>query len=1174
MIGKQILTYRIEGFIGKGGMGSVYLASNLHIAEKVAIKVLNSEFAENPAIRERFKDEAKSLLALNHQNIVKFINFYENEEGQLFIIMEYVDGITLEGFLNDKNGLLVEQRAYPIFEQILDAIGYAHKQGIVHRDIKPANIILSNDNEGNIVAKILDFGIAKILSEDNEQEKGWVVGTPSYMSPEQVQGEEVDKRSDIYSLGVLLHQMLIGRAPYDSTTLSEHEINKKVVNDPLPRMKEYYSAVSDKAQKVVDKATEKETDKRYQNCNDFSKAWKKAVIGDDGKYPAWFKYAAAAIIVLLFGGGCWFWDYNRLKVDYYKDYVEVWGVPKGIGKADYKHMEQSYKFEYKQGKLQHLSLVNSKGNVVEDGESEHFDRPINADFEYQNKDILRVFYKDRNGKVLFKKRYDKQDGKINKFVFEYNDPNNTEKLLPNTLTGYVRLEDETAERGQISRFALTFDENGFVSSLHYTNRNGTPVGDKENIYGKRYERDKKGRIIKESYLAINDSVTSTSWGLGIKKFRYDGDNNLVEAVYLSPDGSPSYDDSDGTSIYTMDYDEWGNITRALYKSSDGKLMITKKQGIAGIKQTFNAKGEKTEMFNLGTDEKPVYNFEGWAGMRREYDENGYVKQYIFVDETGKSVNNDVFGGTIVKFENDPKGNTLTEQHFDANDQLYETPHGYAKLVAKYDSITGNQNEVFYYNKKNALTIEDINGIAGVKFEYNNRNKRIKETYYGTNNQPAENINGVIVVRYGYDGSGNFLDTVKYCQADGKSLKLSKEGIAGQKLEYKDGYQVKQEFFDEKENIITSAKYGYAKYTTIYENGRIKEESYFDKKDNPVAVVLPFPLFGFRYRCARIEYKYDSRGNCTEAYPYNTNRDLAEITDMQEHNVQYVEHREYDDYNNIKERTYYNANGNKTLSNDGYFQLKSVYNDKHQEIDVRAYGMNGQLVMSSMGYAILKASYDDKKGYITKYSAFNTSEKLLYYWIPEYDMHGKVTENSYYTPDNQLRQDNYAIERYKYDKLGRLEEYAMFNYLDKKADFNGCHKFTLSYDEEGNLQYQKYYSTSDNLLQTNKFNSKTGKWTQVVDWRQYWRSSIPNCPFPVDYGINVISIVLTGNGCNITLHYTGVSKHQLDASELEANKNVGRQVAQTEKRNSQMPSNTQLTVIGIDNVKREFYRVTY
>ena len=262
MIPVDLLNYQLIRLLGRGGMGEVYLARNKNIEQLVAVKALHPKYANNPMIRARFKQEAVMLNSLNHPNIVKFLNFVENEYG-VFLIMEYVDGCTLEEYITKKNGLIVEEKAYPMFAEILNAFSYAHQHGIIHRDIKPSNIFL--DKEGHI--KVMDFGIAQIISEANgNQGGGSSMGTPAYMSPEQVYGQKLDQRSDVYSLGVLFHQMLTGRAPYDSTTMSELEIKGHVVNENLPRMKNYYPYISDGLQLVVDKATAKRQEDRYTTC--------------------------------------------------------------------------------------------------------------------------------------------------------------------------------------------------------------------------------------------------------------------------------------------------------------------------------------------------------------------------------------------------------------------------------------------------------------------------------------------------------------------------------------------------------------------------------------------------------------------------------------------------------------------------------------------------------------------------------------------------------------------------------------------------------------------------------------------------------------------------------------------------------------------------------------------
>lgn len=500
MIGKEILNYRITGTIGKGGMGTVYSAVNKFIQEqKVAIKVINHDML-NDFTRQKLEEEAHRLASLDHQNIVHLVNFHKDEQGSVYLIMEYADGVSIEKYLHDVNGLVVEDRICPLFEPILDGIGYAHKHKnakgesdpIIHCDIKPANIIITPDKEPKI--KILDFGIAQIVSEQ-EGGSNLIMGTPSYMSPEQVKGERLDARSDIYSLGVLLHQMLTGNAPYDTTTLTEQQINQKVVEEPLPRMASYYKYVSDKMQKIVDKATAKNPDDRYQTCEEFKKALHRAVYPP--RLPKWAKISVAATVALILGIGAYVWDYNRIKTCYYKDYVEQWGIPQGVGELssnEHGHSGRSYKFTYQKRKLLRVSHVNSLDNLIEDEESERNERPVDQEFFYtEDGNVSRVKVKDRCGKVLYVKSY---NDKLNVMAFQYDDEHNTERVTSNSTVGYGRLlETNENERGRISRWWIEYDGNGYVTSEKYHSLDNSPVGDANGIYGRTYVRDEKGRPV-------------------------------------------------------------------------------------------------------------------------------------------------------------------------------------------------------------------------------------------------------------------------------------------------------------------------------------------------------------------------------------------------------------------------------------------------------------------------------------------------------------------------------------------------------------------------------------------------------------------------------------------------------------------------------------------------------
>ena len=257
--------YKIIKKIGSGGMGDVYLAEHEKLEKKVAIKSLHKNLITDASFRKRFSQEAKTHSKLDHSNIIKLLDYRERKDG-LFLIMEYVDGKQLDEHIKKVTGPIPEKELTALFTQVLDAIGYAHEEGLVHRDIKPSNIMI--DKKGRI--KVLDFGIAKMQEEEKGLTKtGIQIGTAAYMSPEQVHAKKIDKLSDIYSLGVTLYYMAVGKSPYDGET-NTFSIQTKIVSDPFPEASKVYPGVSEKLEKIIKKATQKKKKDRYQSCEDFN----------------------------------------------------------------------------------------------------------------------------------------------------------------------------------------------------------------------------------------------------------------------------------------------------------------------------------------------------------------------------------------------------------------------------------------------------------------------------------------------------------------------------------------------------------------------------------------------------------------------------------------------------------------------------------------------------------------------------------------------------------------------------------------------------------------------------------------------------------------------------------------------------------------------------------------
>ena len=219
--GTVVGEYRIDSAIGRGGMGVVYSAIHPVIEKRVAIKVLHAQFSSDPALVRRFVDEARAVNRIRHDNIIDIFSFGQLPDGRHYFVMEYLEGTTLAEKI--ERGTLDMSQAPALLVQITDALDAAHGAGIVHRDLKPENIWLVSSRHGRQHVKLLDFGIAKLASagDQNVTQTGIVMGTPHFMSPEQCYGRNVDHRTDIYAMGVILYRLYAGRFPFDGDTFTE-----------------------------------------------------------------------------------------------------------------------------------------------------------------------------------------------------------------------------------------------------------------------------------------------------------------------------------------------------------------------------------------------------------------------------------------------------------------------------------------------------------------------------------------------------------------------------------------------------------------------------------------------------------------------------------------------------------------------------------------------------------------------------------------------------------------------------------------------------------------------------------------------------------------------------------------------------------------------------------------
>ena len=260
--------YHIGHLIAEGGTAKVYWGIDLRSGYPVAIKELKIRHFKNDIIRDKFKNvETQLYLYMRHPNIPKLVDFIDmHEQEKLYIVMEFILGKSLEQYVYSEIGLIPEEKALPIFLEILDTVAYLHNNRVLHLDIKSNNVMLQPDGK----IKLLDLGIASRMSDASDNTG---LGTPPYMPPEQFEKGECGTYTDVFALGIMLFEMLTGTIPFNGQTTNE--IRQKIKFTPTPQMNKIYPIIKPELQAIVETALNKEPSMRYQSCEEFADALKK-----------------------------------------------------------------------------------------------------------------------------------------------------------------------------------------------------------------------------------------------------------------------------------------------------------------------------------------------------------------------------------------------------------------------------------------------------------------------------------------------------------------------------------------------------------------------------------------------------------------------------------------------------------------------------------------------------------------------------------------------------------------------------------------------------------------------------------------------------------------------------------------------------------------------------------
>ena len=308
MLGREILgQYRVLSKLGRGGMGTVFLAEQMGMQRQVAIKVLHADISEDPDAARRFQVEAQAAARLQSPNIVSVFNFGQLDSGELYLAMEYLQGRSLQDEIATY-GQLAIGRVLSIVGQLGRGLDEAHRNGVVHRDLKPGNVMLVPHAEGEVV-KILDFGIAKVDAGSSTQTRGWV-GTPRYMAPEQFTGAPVDARTDVYALGLIAYEMLCGRTPFVSDNPMSY-VHSHVYAEVPSLQQVAPGQVPPAVEAVVLSALSKVPSQRPPSAGAFFEALQQSLHAPPPRKRSAAPAIVAAVLGVLAIGGGGAWAYSR-----------------------------------------------------------------------------------------------------------------------------------------------------------------------------------------------------------------------------------------------------------------------------------------------------------------------------------------------------------------------------------------------------------------------------------------------------------------------------------------------------------------------------------------------------------------------------------------------------------------------------------------------------------------------------------------------------------------------------------------------------------------------------------------------------------------------------------------------------------------------------------------------
>lgn len=1171
--------YRLIENLGSGASAKVWLAlDTLANNLKVAVKIFSAGEGIDTLGIQNFQREFTFVYNIQHQNLLTPTN-YAVCEGIPYLVLPYCENGSASSML----GRADENDVIKFLHDVSAALECLHSHNIIHQDIKPDNVLL--DDDCNFL--VTDFGISTPTAETSVS-KAVVKGTKAYMGPERFETDSAPiKMNDIWSLGATAYEMLTDNPPFgdnggmvqslgepipDLPETVQPELRRLLFSclDPEPWNRPNAETIRKKTQLFLETGSWKEkNEKRY----------------------LYISIAAAAMVFLI--AGLWIWDYNRTKVYYYKDYVEYWGIPEGIGSlsgSEMKHRQKSYRFEYCQRKVRRVSLVNPEGNLTSHNDTEDM-ISRNTDVCLFYTDDGKVDYKtiyDQSGKLLYKMDYDEA---LKTVTFRLNDEYGTEmNLRANTTDLHHQGTQLFENKSRISRYLLSYDDNGLLMKLRYVGLQNIPAGDAENIYGINYKYDERGHKIEEQFVGADGMPTNNGIGLSCKKFKYDEDDNWCEVRYLNLEGGPSHD-GNNCHIVRIDNDEWGNRLNEKYYTSDGELSIRTDVGVTGYNYEIDEDGHLIVQTCIGSDGKPIPCKYGFVKQKYAYDENGYIKQITFLDSDGNPASLLQEGTSISRMDliNDSKGLTIERSFYDEDGKKLTTTHGYFKETMEYDSV-GNQTALAYWDEKGnpalydglyskmkvendefgrltafyfldttgkATTNEDE--VSIVRAEYNRQGRIAKLSYYDKDNKPTIGSAFYASSTWDYDEFGNEKTHLFY-DADGK-LTNNESGVA--KIEYsydsKTNFMILAKDYNDKGALLGARNVEYdkrgniIKEYTVDSSGQLKKGSAvvhidYDTNNRPVTTwwsnLKNQPVNNPGTKVAKKISKYDKRGNEIETTFWGS--DGKASVDEQ---GTFKRERKFNELGMVIYERNLDANNKPLTGKDLNPEGKCEYDRQGNLTKLECYDGYGKPRLSSDGFFRMTAKYNNQNCQ-TEVAYFGLNGNLVKSRSNEYakkqsdyNNRGLLISARYFDE----KQNVFRFDSYKYNEKNRLTEQLITNAKKQQDDtFWGYSKMIISYNTSGLIPtVRTYYNKTGAKLGNQRYNEAKKEWGTLTftntnnsfnvmgsQWRQSIMTLAAQCPMDTGNGVILKKISVDVNTVHCVVKLVTVNIDELEDEQLE------------------------------------------